>query len=244
MNAGYLASAALAACLCLTCAQAEGPKSSSGQPVAASAAVDETTLLDPAEFAPDRVFAAPPARDSLVERLEFARLKALRAASSPARIAQAEHDGDTENPTAFDDAAGRDLAKLPATYKLLVRVQKETSRVIAAGKVYFHRLRPYGIDPSLPHCGKGKSVDRSYPSGHAGLGWSVGWTLAKLMPDRAPALLARAQDYALSREICGVHFQSDLEASHGVAVMIADRLLADPRLADQIAAARRELAQP
>ena len=30
----------------------------------------------------------------------------------------------------------------------------------------------------------------------------------------------------------------------GVAVMIADRLLADPRLADQVAAARRELAQP
>ena len=242
MIARYLASAALAACLCLTCARAEGPKSV--QAMSAPSADAQPALLDLADYAPDRTFAPPPAPDSVVERVEFARLKALRAAASPARIAQAEHDGDTENPTAFDGAAGRDLTKLPATYKLLVRIQRETGRVIGAGKVYFHRLRPYGVDPTLPHCGKGKVVDRSYPSGHAGLAWSVGWALARLMPDRAPALLARAQDYALSREICGVHFQSDLEASHGVAVLIADRLLSDPRLADQVAAARRELAQP
>jgi acid phosphatase (class A) len=244
MTARLLARTAFAVCLALSCVQA-GPlsaQSDAARPAVVAAATP--SLLDPAEFAPDRTFAPPPPRNSPLEALELQRVKALRAAASPERLAQAERDGETENPTAFDQATGRDLAQLPATYALLTRIQRETGRVISAGKSYFRRLRPYGVDPQLPHCGKGKVLDRSYPSGHAGMAWSVGWTLSRLMPDRAPAIVARAQDYELSREICGVHFQSDLEASHGVAVMIADRLLADPRLADQVAAARRELARP
>ena len=214
-----------------------------GEPVAATK--DATPpLLDLAEFAPDRTFAPPPPHNSRLEALELEQVKAVRAAASPERLAQADRDGQTENPTAFDQAVGRDLAQLPATYALLTRIQRETNRVVSAGKDYFRRLRPYGVDPQMAHCGKGKVLDRSYPSGHAGMAWSVGWTLSRLMPDRAAAIVARAQDYDLSREICGVHFPSDLEASHGVAVMIADRLLADPRLADQVAAARRELARP
>lgn len=245
MIARYVAAPALAVCLALSCAQAGPlpPQSDKMAPVAPRAA--EPALLDPAEFAPERTFAPPPPRGSAVEKLEMERVRAIRAAASPERLAQAERDGQTENPTAFDQAAGRDLASLPATYALLMRIQRETNRVINAGKVYFDRPRPYGVDPSLPHCGGAKKkADHSYPSGHAGMGWSVGWTLARLMPDRAPALLARAQDYALSREICAAHFESDLEASHGIAVLVADRLLADPRLADQVAAARRELARP
>jgi acid phosphatase (class A) len=239
MIARYLVSAALAAGIAMSCVQAQ-----TLPPTEAAAAKAEPSLLDSAEFAPARTFAPPPPHNSRLEALELDRVKALRAAASPERLAQAEHDGETENPTAFDQATGRDLAQLPATYALLTRIQRETNNVVSAGKDYFRRLRPYGVDPQMAHCGKGKVADRSYPSGHGGMAWSVGWALARLMPDRAPAIIARAQDYALSREICGVHFQSDLEASHGVAVMIADRLLADPRLADQVAAARRELARP
>ena len=66
--------------------------------------------------------------------------------------------------------------------------------------------------------------------------------LAQLLPDQAPAILARAHDYALSREICGVHFRSDTDASHVVGTLVAARMLADPRLAARIAAARTELA--
>lgn len=244
MIARYLVPSALAAGLAMSCVQAS-PLSPQMAAAPAAAAKDAAPpLLDPAEFAPDRTFAPPPPHNSPLEALELQQVKALRAAASPERLAQAERDGETENPTAFDQAVGRDLAQLPATYALLTRIQRETNRVVSAGKDHFRRLRPYGVDPQMAHCGKGKVADRGYPSGHGGMAWSVGWALARLMPDRAPAIIARAQDYSLSREICGVHFQSDLEASHGVAVMIADRLLADPRLADQVAAARRELARP
>ena len=244
MIARYLVPSALAAGFAVSCVQASpSPPQMAATPVAATK--DATPpLLDLAEFAPDRIFAPPPPHNSRLEALELEQVKAVRAAASPERLAQADRDGQTENPTAFDQAVGRDLAQLPATYALLTRIQRETNRVVSAGKDYFRRLRPYGVDPQMAHCGKGKVLDRSYPSGHAGMAWSVGWTLSRLMPDRAAAIVARAQDYDLSREICGVHFPSDLEASHGVAVMIADRLLADPRLADQVAAARRELARP
>jgi len=73
------------------------------------------------------------------------------------------------------------------------------------------------------------------------MGYSVGWTLAQLMPYRAPQILARAEDYALSREICGVHYPSDTEASHVIGTLTAATLFSDPRLAGQIAAARAEL---
>jgi len=244
MIARYLVPSAIAAGLAVSCVQASPLPPQMAAPSTTATKDAAPPLLDPTEFAPDRTFAPPPPHDSALEAIELQQVKAVRAAASPERLAQAERDGETENPTAFDQAAGRDLAQLPATYALLTRIQRETNRVVGAGKDYFKRLRPYGVDPQMAHCGKGKVADRGYPSGHAGMAWSVGWALARLMPDRAPAIVARAQDYAISREICGVHFPSDLEASHGVAVMIADRLLADPRLADQVAAARRELARP
>jgi acid phosphatase (class A) len=69
----------------------------------------------------------------------------------------------------------------------------------------------------------------------------VGLVLARLIPEKAPIILARANDYALSREICGVHFPSDTEASHMLATLVADRLLALPALRGKIDAARAEL---
>jgi DNA-binding beta-propeller fold protein YncE len=199
--------------------------------------------LDPASVQPRLLVPAPPPRDSDAEKQELATLHRLIAAASPERIARAADDGNHENPSAFNASLGRDLAKLPATWALLTAVQQETAFVITQGKDTFRRIRPYGVDATMPTCTK-VSRDKpakSYPSGHAGMGWSVGWTLARLLPDKAPEILARANDYALSRELCGVHFPSDTEASHVIGTLVADRLLADPRFATRIAAARAEL---
>ncbi|WP_336964970.1 phosphatase PAP2 family protein [Sphingobium aquiterrae] len=241
MPATRLFAAAFAACLLATSAQAQVPVPA--QSADASAAQEGVQLrwLDPVAFAPANAFAPPPAAGSVVEKQELARLHALIAAATPERIARARWDGEHEEPAAFNDATGRDLGTLPATMALLTIIQQEVERVAAAGKLYFARPRPYMIDASLPNCSKGKASKKSYPSGHAGFGWSIGWTLARLMPDRAPALLARAQDYAMSRELCGVHYPSDLEASHAMAVLAAEKMISDPRLSAQVAAARAEL---
>jgi acid phosphatase (class A) len=174
----------------------------------------------------------------------MARLRTVIAEATPERMAQAKADGPHRDPTVFNAAAGRDLAALPATLALLKDIQQETAIVIDRAKVTFNQPRPYAIDPTLPHCGKGENLFKGYPSGHSGFSYSVGWALARLDPAHAPAILTRAADYAFSREVCGVHFHADTEASRVIGTFVADRMLADPRLASRVAAARAELSRP
>ena len=240
MYARRLAWAAFAACLF-----APGAFARSADAMAGAAPATEARLryLDPAEWVPARLVAAPPAAGSAAEALEFSRLRALIAAATPERMAQARWDGDHEDPGLFNATLGRDLSKLPATWALLMLIQQETDVVIEQGKDVFARRRPYSLDPTLPACVNDRmnKSARAYPSGHASAGYAVGWALARLLPDQAPQILARADDYALSRELCGVHFHSDTEASHVIGTLAAATLLRDRRLSRQIAAARAEL---
>lgn len=198
--------------------------------------------LNPAEVAPRLIFAPPPGEAMTRQELDF--LHRLIAATSADRIARARADGEDETPAIYNAALGRDLRQLPATWNLLVTIEEEANAVIGMGKDEFARPRPYQTDPTMPTCKAvkpGKSR-RSYPSGHASVGYSMGWALARLAPQRAEAVLTRADDYALGRWLCGVHYPSDTSASRGAAMVVAERLLADPRLAVQVAAARGELA--
>ena len=136
------------------------------------------------------------------------------------------------------------LENLPATGQLLGVIFEETEAVTDRAKLHFAMERPYQIDPTLPHCGKGTAAHKSYPSGHAGFGYSTGWALARLMPRRSAQILERANDYAFSREVCGVHFHADTEASRVVGTFVAERMLADARLKSLVAKAQAELAQP
>lgn len=207
-----------------------------------------TPYLDPALFNPAQTLPAPPAHGSAEEAAEIDALHRLIASASKQRLAQAKADAEDEAPDLFNSTLGFDLKSKPATWALLTLVHAEARQASTAGKIFFHRMRPYSADPSLPFCERAadpaKPEFTSYPSGHATLGYSVGWVLARLMPDRADALLARAHDYALSRQYCGAHYASDTEASHVVGTLAAATLWNDPRLAARIAAARAELTHP
>ena len=200
--------------------------------------------LDATAFEPARTLPAPPPKGSAAEAIELQRSHALIDGASAARKAQAKADSDAEDPAIYDGATGRDLKMLPNTWALLTLVQSETDRAIDLSKNVFNRARPWGVDPTIVSCegGDGRKPTRGYPSGHSGLGYSVGWTLAQLMPDRAGAILARAKDYAVSREICGEHFEFDTEGSHVIGTLSAWSLASDPRLAGLYEAAREELA--
>lgn len=205
--------------------------------------VPHTAYLDPTLFAPGLSLPPPPARGSAEEAREIDTLHRLIASATPQRLARAKADGENETPSLFNDAVGVDLKTLPATWDLLTTVQAEGEALADKGKTYFHRLRPYSIDPSLAVCGQNihKATYRAYPSGHSMLGYSVGWMLARLMPTKAGVILERAHDYAMSRQYCGAHFPSDTEASHALGTLAAATLWQDPRLAGKIAAARAEL---
>jgi acid phosphatase (class A) len=234
----------ITAALLITAAFSAPAHAQTPVPPAVAAPAKTMVYLSKADFQPVQILPAPAARGSAAEAFELAELHALIAQTSPERMAQARWDDAHEDPSIFNAALGLDLASMPATWALLKAVQWDANLAVNDAKVYFARVRPWGVDPTMPNCdaGKGKQPTRGYPSGHAMLGYSVGYVLAQLMPAKASVILARSADYALSREICGVHFPSDQEASHVIATLAAQKLLADPRLADQLAAARKELA--
>lgn len=130
MTGFRLAVAAVAAVALAPASFAAPAQPASRATVEAAVAGNRLQLLDPTIFAPANAFAPPPAAGSEIEKLEFARLRALIAAATPERMARAAWDGDHEEPAAFSKAAGHDLTRLPATSALLATISDEVERMI------------------------------------------------------------------------------------------------------------------
>lgn len=106
------------------------------------------------------------------------------------------------------------------------------------------RHRPFVEYPKLPKCEvtyEGLGDTGSYPSGHATTGWLWGSILAEIAPQFADQLLARAIAFGDSRVVCGFHYPSDIVAGRLAAAALLDRLHADRRFLEDLAAARKEV---
>ena len=194
------------------------------------------------------LLAAPPAEGSPAALAELADLRAIAASRTPERLARAQHDADVENVTAIADVLGADfnLERLPKTAKLFDDLRTEESMAAKAAKKVFNRPRPWEVDPNLSSKAQLEACDKgapktSYPSGHATMGWAAGELLANLVPSRAQAILARSDDYAQSRLVCGVHFPKDVQASHVLATAVITRLMVLPAFQAEVEDARAEL---
>jgi len=202
-------------------------------------------LLSPAEVDASRLLPPPPAAGSDVEKREIQELHAIAKRSSKALKAVATHDAKDESPDIFNDAIGFDATTKPETFKLLTLVMEEEDGDSKAAKAYFHRLRPYAVDPSVRACepvkpGKTKAAN-SYPSGHSSLAFSMGVVLASLIPEKSQAILARASEYAEHRLVCGVHYRSDIVAGQQFGTVLAVKLMQNPTFQAQMNLARTEL---
>lgn len=203
-------------------------------------------ILTPEEVDPARLLPPPYADGSDLQKADMAEVERIYHGRSADRRAQAEWDDKHETAELFDSVLGAkfDLSKLPLTARLLGEVQNDQSVTANIAKRYFQRKRPWAIDPGLVACDFRPDAPplTSYPSGHATLGYSTGFILAALMPQKAQAILARAHDYAYSRLVCGAHYPSDIEASHVLGTELAMLMLENPGFHAQFEAARAELA--
>ncbi len=223
----------------------------------ASTAFSQKTLkyLTVSEIDPSRLLPPPPKDGTDVQKQEMLDLKRLLAARTPERFAQAQWDNEHESSIVFASAIGPefDLAKLPVTTKLLAAVENDQSIAASAAKVYFSRrfaavvdtsIVPLTCDPADVRASAAKPGGRalrSYPSGHATMGYSVGVFLAALIPEKSQDILARAADYGYSREVCGDHYHSDVEASHALGTALGIMLFNNAALQPQIEASKAEL---
>ena len=131
--------------------------------------------------------------------------------------------------------------RLPATSHLFDLVRATEKDVVDRGKAEFQRPRPWIADPTLASCSRSDDPLSSYPSGHTTMAFSMAGVLARLVPNRADAILARAAGYGQSRIVCEQHFRSDVTSGEALGLLVAERLMAKPEFAAAFDAARHEL---
>jgi acid phosphatase (class A) len=194
------------------------------------------------------VLPGPPAVDSLWDRADQGLVESFQAVDD-ARWQLADLDANALYPR-FAEAFGTQIDKKtsPALVKLLDRSIDDVDATASAAKDHFHRPRPFQrlqlqrvCDKAMPpkpevHPTQGTS----YPSGHSTHGWTVAMILARVAPERSEALLARAQEYEESRLVCGMHFPSDVEAGHEVAIAVVAHLDASSEFQADLNKARKE----
>ncbi len=133
----------------------------------------------------------------------------------------------------------------PHLYMLLRRTLADAGLSTYTAKNKYQRKRPF-MKNNEPTCTPDEEEDLrkdgSYPSGHTAIGWAWALILTEIAPDRADAILARGRAFGESRNICNVHWHSDVVEGRFMGAAAVARLHADPAFRAEIEAAKAELA--
>jgi acid phosphatase (class A) len=130
---------------------------------------------------------------------------------------------------------------LPLTAAFTERVKSDAGGIAAPAKKGFLRVHPYNLDKTLKPICETKVRDDSYPSGHTFAGYLLALTLIDMVPEKRDIILARAEDYGHNRLICGVQYESDLQASKLLAYSTFALMANHPQYKKEMMAARMEL---
>lgn len=191
----------------------------------------------------------PPTPDSPRGKADQATFEATRAlAGTPAwdkAIADADLSG-AHGFKSFSCAAGVTISPqaTPTLTSLLLRMTDDAATLYQPAKAAFQRSRP-PVGNTKPICvprEKWIETDGSYPSGHGLIGWSWALVISEVAPEHASAVLARGREFGDSRIICGVHYQSDIEAGRYLGSAMVSRLHQDPAFMSDLEKARAEVA--
>lgn len=208
--------------------------------------------LAPAEL-PDSLvlLPAPPTEGSPALAADIATFRSLTKLQNTPRGAMAVADANLSFPEAaaiFSCALGVQISEqaTPNLHMLLQRTLTDAALATYKAKDKYVRTRPFVMLNSGSCTPKEEAAlvkDGSYPSGHAAIGWGWALMLTELSPNRADALLQRGRAFSQSRAICGVHWQSDIEAGRLIGSATVARLHANPVFNAQMAAARDEISK-
>jgi acid phosphatase (class A) len=192
----------------------------------------------------------PPAEGSPALAADGAAFRALTPLQGTPRGTLAERDANLAFPAAaatFACALGMPISEqaTPNLNMLLRRTLTDAGLATYKAKDTYRRTRPF-VEFKTGSCTPGEEDslrnDGSYPSGHSSIGWAWALVLAEIAPERADALLQRGRAFSQSRAICGVHWQSDIEAGRLTGAATVARLHANPVFVAQMQAAQREIA--
>ena len=101
----------------------------------------------------------------------------------------------------------------PHLYMILRRTLADAGLSTYAAKNHYQRARPFMVNntPILtPDYEALLRKDGSYPSGHTATGWAWALILAEVFPEQAGVILERGKEFGISRNVCNVHWHSDV----------------------------------
>ncbi|MDG4884888.1 phosphatase PAP2 family protein [Mesorhizobium sp. WSM4884] len=183
----------------------------------------------------------PPTRDSAETKAELVEVKQLMASTSESRKQQAIADNEEGlQPFLAGTSIKVDAAAVPLTTALVQRILDTEEVVTESAKKGFARPRPPLVDEEIKPLIK-LSKSGAYPSGHSTNSTAIAIVLSKMLPERKEELMQRANDYALSRLIVGVHYRSDLGAGHAAGALMAQALMQNPDFQKEFEPAKTEL---
>ena len=162
----------------------------------------------------------PPEEGSKAYELDLEFAAKCAGLDDEARKAQAVRD----NVLHFPEAAGAFNSVLeieiseqstPHLYMILRRTLADAGLSTYTAKNHYQRERPFVVNgtPTLvPDEEEMLREDGSYPSGHTAIGWAWALILSEVFPDQSDVILERGKQFGISRNICNVHWHSDVVA--------------------------------
>jgi len=103
----------------------------------------------------------------------------------------------------------------PAITQLLLNCIQDIRVTEFRLKRYFKRPRPYHLEPALHPLARINSP--SFPSGHTLWAFTEALVFSEIIPEKREQFIARAEEVRWSRELMGIHYPSDNEASRIIA---------------------------
>jgi acid phosphatase (class A) len=191
--------------------------------------------------------APPPALNSKKMSKDVAEIYALHRSATPQEIENANWDNKHENIFAIAKVLGDKFTpeSMPATAKLWADMDNDQGIFVSAAKKFFQHPRPYDLDSNIKSlCGsKPGGARNSYPSGHGTVGYLSALVLGMMVPEKAEALRARADEYGHNRVLCGDHYAADIPASREAAELVMGNMIGNAKFQQEFAAAKAEIRQ-
>ena len=196
-----------------------------------------------------KLVAAPPEKGSTAFKLDHEIAKKYAALGNAEREQQAAIDADLSFPNAtktFNTVLDLPVTEkdTPHLYIVLRRSLADAGLSTYGAKNHYQRQRPFMVNGATictPQDEAGLREDGSYPSGHAAIGWAWALILVEVFPEQSGAILQRGKQFGISRNVCNVHWHSDVIAGRMMGSAAVARLHANDMFQADMQAAKDEL---